>query len=43
MTESALVPTEQKQVVFCDEEVTAVLVQIEGDEKVYVPARFFRH
>lgn len=39
MTESALVPIEQKQVVFYDDEITAVLVQIAGDEKVYVPLR----
>jgi hypothetical protein len=39
MTESALVPIEQKQVVFYDDEITAVLVQIEDDEKVYVPVR----
>lgn len=39
MTERALVPIEQKQVVFYDDEITAVLVQLEGDEKVYVPIR----
>lgn len=39
MTESALVPIEQKQVVFYDDEITAVLVQIEDDEIVYVPIR----
>lgn len=39
MTDKALVPIEQKQVVFYDDEITAVLVQIAGDEKVYVPLR----
>jgi len=39
MTENALVPMEQKQVVFYDDEITAVLVQIGSDEKVYVPIR----
>jgi len=39
MTDKALMPVEQKQVVFYDDEITAVLVQIEGDEKIYVPAR----
>ena len=39
MVDKALVPVEQKQVVFYDDEITAVLVRIEGDEKVYVPVR----
>jgi hypothetical protein len=39
MTENALVPVDQKQVVFYDDEITAVLVQIGSDEKVYVPIR----
>lgn len=39
MAENALTPIEQKQVVFYDDEITAVLVQIEGEEKVYVPIR----
>jgi hypothetical protein len=39
MTDKALMPVEQKQVVFYDDEITAVLVQIEGNEKIYVPVR----
>jgi hypothetical protein len=39
MTDKALAPIEQKQVVFYDDEITAVLVQIGGEEKVYVPVR----
>ncbi len=39
MADKALAPIEQKQVVFYDDEITAVLVQIEGEEKVYVPIR----
>jgi hypothetical protein len=39
MTDKALAPLEQKQVVFYDDEITAVLVQIEGKEGVYVPVR----
>lgn len=36
---SALVPIEQKQVVFYDDDLTAVLVQDEGRGQVYVPVR----
>jgi hypothetical protein len=39
MTDKALVPIEQKQVVFYDDEITAVWVQIQGEEKVYEPVR----
>jgi len=39
MTDSALIPIEQKQVVFYDDEITAVLVQINDEEKIYVPVR----
>ncbi|MCA9935854.1 MAG: ORF6C domain-containing protein [Anaerolineales bacterium] len=39
MADNALVPLEQKQVVFYDDEITAVLVQLEGEEKIYVPVR----
>jgi len=39
MTESALVTIEQKQVVFYDDEITAILVQLEGEEKVFVPVK----
>ncbi|MCA9970591.1 MAG: ORF6C domain-containing protein [Anaerolineales bacterium] len=39
MAENALAPIEQKQVVFYDDEITAVLVQIDGEEKVFVPVR----
>ncbi|MCP4419917.1 MAG: hypothetical protein GY805_25165 [Chloroflexi bacterium] len=39
MTNKALVPVEQKQVIFYDDEITTVLVQIEGEEKIYVPVR----
>lgn len=39
MTEGALVPIEQKQVVFYDDEITAILVRLEGEEKVFVPVR----
>ncbi len=37
--ENALVPVEQKQVIFYDDEITAVLVQGNGDEEVYVSIR----
>ncbi|RMG94933.1 MAG: DUF892 family protein [Chloroflexi bacterium] len=39
MAESALVPIEQKQVIFYDDEITAVLVQVEGERRIYVPLR----
>lgn len=37
--ENALVPIEQKQVVFYDDELTAVMVQVDGCNEVYVPVR----
>lgn len=40
MTEKkVLVPIEQKQVLFYDDEITAVLVQEAGQQHVYVPVR----
>ena len=39
MSENALTPLEQKTVVFYDDEITAVLVEVEGRQKVYVPVR----
>lgn len=39
MADSALVPKAQRQVVFYDDEITAVLVQMKDDEKIYVPLR----
>ena len=39
MADKALVPIEQKQVLFYDDEITAVLVQLKGEEKVYVPVK----
>lgn len=39
MSDAALSPVEQKKVVFYDDEITAVLVQIEDEEKVYVPLK----
>lgn len=36
---NALIPLEQKTVVFYDDEVTAVLVEIDGRRAVYVPIR----
>lgn len=40
MAESkSLVPIEQKQVLFYDDEVTAVLVQLEDEQQVYIPLR----
>ncbi|MCZ7672384.1 MAG: phage antirepressor N-terminal domain-containing protein [Chloroflexi bacterium] len=39
MADKTLVPIEQKQVVFYDDEIIAVLVQLKGAEKVYVPVR----
>lgn len=35
----ALIPLEQKTVVFYDDEITAVLVEIDGRQAVYVPIR----
>lgn len=37
--EKALVPIEQKQVLFYDDEITAVLVQLEDERQVYIPLR----
>lgn len=37
--EKALVPIEQKQVLFYDDEITAVLVQLEDEQQVYIPLR----
>ncbi len=39
MSEQALVPVEQKQVIFYDDEITAVLVEEEGRQEVYVSLR----
>jgi len=39
MTESSLVPIEQKQVIFYDDEITAVLVEEGGRREVYVSLR----
>ena len=39
MSDTALIPVEQKKVVFYDDEITAVLVQIGDEEKVYVPIK----
>ncbi len=36
---SALTPVEQKQVVFYDDEITAVLVEVEGKREIFVPIR----
>ena len=37
--EKALVPVEQKQVVFYNDEITAVLVDLNGEQEVFVPVR----
>jgi len=37
--EKALVPIEQKQVLFYEDEITAVLVQLENEQEVYIPLR----
>lgn len=39
MTDKALVSIEQKQVVFYDDEITAVLVRLGNETKIYVPIR----
>jgi len=39
MSESALIPIEQKTVVFYDDEITAVLVDADNQPQVYVPVR----
>ena len=37
--ESALLPVEERTVIFYDDALTAVLVQIGGEEQVFVPVR----
>ena len=39
MAEKALIPLEQKQVLFYDDEVTAVLVQLGDEQQIYIPLR----
>ena len=39
MSDSALVPLEQKAVIFYDDEVTAVLADEDGRQQIYVPVR----
>ena len=39
MTDKTLVPIEQKEVFFYDDEITAVLVQVESEQQVYIPLR----
>jgi hypothetical protein len=39
MSDSALIPIEQKTVVFYDDEITAVLVDADNQPQVYVPVR----
>lgn len=39
MNDSSLIPIEQRTVLFYDDEITAVLVDIEGEQRVYVPVR----
>jgi len=39
MADNALVPVEQKQVLFYDDEITAVLVQMDDEQQVYIPLR----
>jgi hypothetical protein len=39
MSGNALTPLEQKTVVFYGDEITAVLVEVEGRQKIYVPVR----
>lgn len=39
MADKALVPVEQKQVLFYDDEITAVLVQVDDEQQVYIPLR----
>lgn len=39
MSSDALVPVEQKTVIFYDDEVTAVLVDVDGRQMVYVPLK----
>ena len=39
MRDSALIPIEQRSVLFYDDEITAVLVEIDDHQVVYVPVR----
>lgn len=39
MTDNVLIPIEQKQVIFYDDEITALLVEVEGRQEVYVSLR----
>lgn len=39
MTESSLVPIEQKQVVFYEDMITAVLIEANSRQEIYVPIR----
>lgn len=39
MSDSALVPVQQKQVIFNDDEITAVLVRVDSAEEIYVSIR----
>lgn len=39
MTNKALQPIEQKTVIFYDDEITAVVVDVDGEQVVYVPLR----
>ena len=39
MSDSALIPIEQRTVLFYDDEITTVLVEFEGRETIYVPVR----
>lgn len=39
MTESALVPVEQRQVIFYEDKITAVLIEVNGRQEIYVPIR----
>lgn len=39
MTNQALVPVVQKQVTFYEDVITAVLVEINGEEQIYIPLR----
>ena len=39
MSDKALIPIEQRTVIFYDDEITAVLVEVNGRQAVYVPIR----
>ncbi len=39
MSDKALIPVDQRQVLFYDDEITAVAVEQEGERQVYVPLR----